>query len=43
MKTVTGSRRTKRFANILFSILAGMAIGTLATFILKFMGGGIKF
>jgi hypothetical protein len=43
MKTIAGSRRAKRFLNILFPILVGVAIGTLATFILKVVGGKLDF
>jgi hypothetical protein len=43
MKTIAGSRRAKSFLNILFPILVGVAIGTLATFILKVVGGKLDF
>jgi hypothetical protein len=43
MKTVRGTGRARGFLKILFFVLVGMAIGSLATAILKLMGGTLDF
>jgi len=42
-KAVPGSRVKKGLIKIIIPILVGTVIGTLATFILKFMGEGFNF